>query len=90
MTDRTHWSDCWRDPAHHDCAVARIAELEAALAASEKDAARWQDRAEKAGTAVALFARAIKFGENWSPMCEAMLTQVNSAGSDAAIAKERL
>lgn len=61
-------------------AAARIAELEAAIAASEKDAARWQDRAEKAGTAVALFARAIKLGENWSPMCEAMLTQVNSAG----------
>ena len=71
-------------------AQTRIAELEAAIAASEKDAARWQDRAEKAGTAVALFARAIKLGENWSPMCEAMLTQVNSAGSDAAIAKERL
>ena len=49
MTDRTHWSDCWRDPAHHDCAVARIAGLEAALAAAikrakaaEKDAAQYR------------------------------------------------
>ena len=32
MTDRTHWSDCWRERAHHACAVARIAGLEEALA----------------------------------------------------------
>lgn len=21
--DRTHWDGCWRDPAHHECAVER-------------------------------------------------------------------
>lgn len=31
MNERTHWYDCWKDRAHHDCALARIAELEEAL-----------------------------------------------------------
>lgn len=26
---RTHWEGCWRDPAHHACAVDRIERLEA-------------------------------------------------------------
>lgn len=34
MGDRTHWNDCWKERTHHDCAAARIAELEAALAAA--------------------------------------------------------
>lgn len=29
MTDRTHWEGCWRDPAHHACALARINDMEA-------------------------------------------------------------
>jgi hypothetical protein len=24
----THWNDCWKERAHHGCAVARIAQLE--------------------------------------------------------------
>lgn len=28
---RTHWATCWKDPAHHDCAVAYIAHMDAAL-----------------------------------------------------------
>lgn len=28
---KTHWVDCWKDSAHHGCALARIRELEAAL-----------------------------------------------------------
>lgn len=27
--DRTHWEGCWRDRAHHECAVAKIERLEA-------------------------------------------------------------
>ena len=27
-TDRTHWEDCWKQPDHHACALARIAEME--------------------------------------------------------------
>lgn len=25
---RTHWATCWKDPAHHECAVARAEKLE--------------------------------------------------------------
>lgn len=24
MGDRTHWDECWRDPAHHGCAVGQV------------------------------------------------------------------
>lgn len=29
MSIRTHWDQCWRDPTHHACAMARIVQLEA-------------------------------------------------------------
>lgn len=30
-TLQTHWSDCWREPGHHACAIRRIEQLEAQL-----------------------------------------------------------
>jgi len=24
MGERTHWDECWRDPAHHGCAVGQV------------------------------------------------------------------
>lgn len=30
--ERTHWDGCWQERTHHDCALARIAALEAELA----------------------------------------------------------
>jgi hypothetical protein len=24
MSARLHWPDCWRDPAHHECAVREV------------------------------------------------------------------
>ncbi len=29
MSDQTHYETCWKDPRHHECALRRIAELEA-------------------------------------------------------------
>ena len=37
-TDRTHWEDCWKQPDHHACALARIAELEALACIAELEA----------------------------------------------------
>lgn len=32
MTEqRTHWEGCWRDRAHHECAVRRVEELKNTL-----------------------------------------------------------
>jgi len=28
---RTHWADCWREPSHHGCCVARVERLEQKL-----------------------------------------------------------
>ena len=30
--EHTHWEGCWRERTHHDCALVRIAALEAELA----------------------------------------------------------
>lgn len=32
--DRTHWESCYLDPAHHACALERIAQLESTKCAS--------------------------------------------------------
>lgn len=32
MSDQTHYETCWKDPRHHECALRRIAELEAQVA----------------------------------------------------------
>jgi hypothetical protein len=29
----THWDDCWRDPRHHKCAVARVERQQAQIEA---------------------------------------------------------
>ena len=40
---QTHYPDCWRDPAHHACALKRIGELQTGIenlvAACERDIA---------------------------------------------------
>lgn len=30
--ERTHWEGCWRERTHHECALVRVAALEAELA----------------------------------------------------------
>ncbi len=36
MSDQTHYETCWKDPRHHECALRRIAELEARWIPVEK------------------------------------------------------
>ena len=62
------------DAAHlRDTHLHRAETAERALEATKRDAEMWQDRAERCGVAMALFAAAIKGGEPWSAECQRAL-----------------
>lgn len=41
MSGRTHWGECWRDPAHHGCAVGEIERLKARDEEWQRKASAW-------------------------------------------------
>lgn len=44
--ERTHWDECWRDPAHHACAVGRVERLLVELEDQKQHAKEWEEAAE--------------------------------------------
>src|SRR3990167_6834107 len=64
----THWEGCWRDPAHHACAVTKVERLMHVCDLR----ADWQDRAEAAEAALATARREAL--EEAAKSCEARIS----------------
>lgn len=59
---RTHWDECWKHRGHHNCAVARIADLQSRLAECE--------RSLECGHPASLLVKSLESDAQWCELCD--------------------
>ena len=81
--ERTHWEGCWRERTHHDCALVRIAALEAELAAERE---RLEAKKLEVDAAMDCYKAALNaMRKDWREMFES----TQAAGVELAAERER-